>query len=64
MTKEGSKTRPVYRKMKENENPTSNMCMIVVDEGWRTWILCTGVYEQVADQLIQRLAAYPQEWDY
>lgn len=64
MSKKGSTTRPIYTKVKEDQNPSSSMFMIIVDEGWRTWILCTGMYEHVADQLIQRLVAYPQEWEY
>ncbi len=62
MSQEGSRTRPVYRKMEEET--TSKKFMVIVDEGWRTWILCSGMYAPVADQLIERLRAYPQKWDY
>jgi hypothetical protein len=64
MNREGSPVRPVYKKLRENENTGTSMFMVLVDEGWRTWILCTGMYEHIADDLIQRLTAYPKEWNY
>lgn len=35
---------------------------INVDEGWRSWILCSGMYEWAAVELMERLHAAPAAW--
>lgn len=36
--------------------------MITVDEGWRTWILCTDMYEWAADNLLVILRESGTTW--
>ncbi len=64
MGREGSSNRPLYSKMLQDDGYATPRYMITVDEGWRIWILCENMYESIADQLLERLRAYPQEWDY
>jgi hypothetical protein len=62
MSTQGSPTRPIYSKFKQDNDSATNFYSINVDEGWRSWILCTGMYEWAANQLLERLRAYPKEW--
>lgn len=64
MGAEGSPEKPVYKKVQHDEPSATRMFFITVDEGWRTWILCTDMYEKVADQLINILNESPRRWDY
>ena len=53
---------PVYSKVsqEDDEGATQFWC-IQVNEGWRSWILCTDMYEWAADDLLRRLRALPPE---
>jgi hypothetical protein len=57
-----------YKKMRQSERPDravdqgTSLYMITVDEGWRTWILCTDMYEWAADQLIRILEEVGVTW--
>jgi hypothetical protein len=48
---EPSEDHPRYHKLRENTS-TGSLFMIIVDEGWRTSILCSGMYERDADWLV------------
>jgi hypothetical protein len=41
---------PVYAKMRQPD--TASFWMITCDEGWRSLIVCTDMYENVADWLL------------
>lgn len=59
----GSVEKPVYKKFKQDTNTATAMFGISVDEGWRSWILCTDMYEKVADQLVKILEASNKKWN-
>lgn len=65
-TGEASKTAtqeaPHYRKVLQIGKSATNLYMIIVDEGWRTWILCTDMYEWSADGLLRILRASKATW--
>jgi hypothetical protein len=47
----------------EVQRPTgTQFWAIQVDEGWRSWILCTGMYEWAADDLLARLREHNRPW--
>jgi len=47
----------------EVERPTGTQFWgIQVDEGWRSWILCTNMYEWAADDLLARLREHNKPW--
>jgi hypothetical protein len=48
---------PIYKKVRAS--PHSNFYMITCDEGWRTLIVCTDLYENVADWLVGVLGRIP-----
>ena len=48
---------PIYKKVKGDNH--SNFWMITCDEGWRTLIVCTDLYENVADWLVDILGRIP-----
>jgi hypothetical protein len=52
---------PEYRKQAQLDG-VSNFYMIVVDEGWRSWILCADMYERTADALLEILRASGKTW--
>ena len=54
---EPSEARPLYAKLRERLG--SNLFMITCDEGWRSSILATGMYEPVADWLISKVQGLP-----
>jgi hypothetical protein len=57
---QASQAEPVYAKVAETLNfPGGGLFMIIVDEGWRTSILCTGMYEWAADWLVGQLQGKP-----
>jgi len=72
----GTPDAPVYTKRKQDERlglrvvdavmperPTgTQFWSIDVDEGWRTWILCTDMYEWAADELLARLRENNRRW--
>lgn len=49
--------RPIYWKVKQEEG--RNHFMIVCDEGWRSSIVATGMYEWTADWLLEVLGRRP-----
>lgn len=57
----GAPDAPVYTKFKQDEPAATQFWGINVDEGWRSWILCTDMYEWAADDLLRRLRAAPAE---
>lgn len=63
---EASPEKPQYRKQRQDDDKASRMAtqmfMIVVDEGWRTWILCTDMYEWAADGLLAVLERSGATW--
>lgn len=54
--------RPEYSKFKQDEPSATQFWGIQVDEGWRSWILCTGMYEWAADDLLERLREHNKPW--
>jgi hypothetical protein len=48
---------PVYRKVAQGDG--HSMWMITCDEGWRSLIVCTDMYEHVADWLLDLLGGQP-----
>lgn len=58
---EPSEATPKYTKIPRNPAHTSGtaMYMIVVDEGWRSSILCDSMYEWAADWLVEQLQGKP-----
>jgi hypothetical protein len=55
----GSPERPLYTKVKQDNDDATKMYMIIVDEGWRTYILCSEMYGWAADWLLHQLAHRP-----
>lgn len=59
---------PEYRVMRQGDRPDravdqgTALYMIVVDEGWRSWILCTDMYEWAALGLVDVLRASGKVW--
>lgn len=62
MSPDASPDAPRYAKALQAESKATAMFMITVDEGWRSWILCTDMYEWAADQLLEVLAASGTRW--
>lgn len=62
MPDEASPENPQYTKQAQEDGNATNMFMIVVNEGWRTWILCTDMYEWAADGLLGVLRASGKTW--
>lgn len=62
MGMEGSPEAPVYSKFAQQDSGATQFYGITVDEGWRSWILCTDMYEWSADQLLERLKASLGGW--
>lgn len=54
--------RPLYSKFKQDEPSETQFWFIEVDEGWKSWILCTGMYEWAADDLLARLREHNKPW--
>lgn len=48
---------PLYRKMRQDD--TANLWMITCDEGWRSLIVCTDMYEHTADWLLGLIGRKP-----
>ena len=55
---------PVYTKFPQESKHVggTHFWAINVDEGWRSWILCTGMYEWAADELLARLRESKRRW--
>lgn len=56
---EATPDKPVYSKFKQVEPSATKFYGISVDEGWRSFILCAGMYEWAADQLLELLNEAP-----
>jgi hypothetical protein len=55
--KPASPESPVYAKRRQPD--TGNFWMITCDEGWRSLIVCTDMYENVADWLLGIIDGQP-----
>ena len=62
MSPKGSPEKPFYSKFKQDDGAATAFFAIEVDEGWRSWILCTDMYEWAADQLIAILQDSTWQW--
>jgi hypothetical protein len=66
--RDGTPDKPLYRKQRQSERPDravdqgTALYMITVDEGWRSWILCTDMYKWAADELLERLRESNRRW--
>ncbi len=58
----GSVAIPEYRKFKQDDSSATANYGITVYEGWRSWILCTNMYESKADELLERLRENNKPW--
>jgi hypothetical protein len=62
---EPTRERPHYSKFPDpTAHRSSRLFCINVNEGWRSWILCTGMYEWAADQLMERLDNPFSPWEH
>ena len=65
-TRTPSEERPIYSKVEEDTHKATKTFMVVCDEGWRESIVCSGMYEWVADWLIEQIQgkpyANPRKW--
>jgi len=61
VSEQGTPEKPIYTKQKQEGGATA-FFMILVDEGWRSWILCNNMYEWAADGLIEILEASGKVW--
>lgn len=55
--RDATPAQPIYGKQRESE--TSNLWMITCNEGWRSSIVATGMYEWAADWLLEVLGRQP-----
>lgn len=55
----GTPERPVYSTFRQDEPSATAFYGVVVDEGWRSSIVCTGMYEWAADWLVGQLQGKP-----
>lgn len=68
-TEAGTPDAPTYNKfthdpcahVEASASATTNWG-IQVNEGWRSWILCTNMYEWAADELLARLRDSNRRW--
>lgn len=60
-SKDATPEHPTYHKTLQDGSATA-MYMIIVDEGWRTWILCSDMYDWAADGLLKILRASKATW--
>lgn len=58
---EASEEHPVYAVTRQGGGST-RFYMITVDEGWRSWILCTDMYLWAAEQLLAVLQTSGHRW--
>lgn len=50
---------PVYSKAPHDDDYATQLWMIICDEGWRTSIVCEGMYEWAANWLVEVLGRQP-----
>lgn len=56
-----SEEAPVYRKVRHEASPAaSSLWLIECNEGWRSTVLCSGMYEADADFLLTLLGRTPR----
>jgi hypothetical protein len=55
----GTEEHPLYRKVLEDNGYATKTYLVNCDEGWRESIVCTGMYEYVADWLIEQIQGKP-----
>lgn len=55
---EATEERPIYRK-RPMQSAATRLYLIECDEGWRTSIVCTGMYEWAADWMLETLGRQP-----
>lgn len=57
----GTPERPLYAKARQRPegDRVTGYFMVTVDEGWRQSIVCDGMYEWVADWLVEVLQGRP-----
>lgn len=54
---EATPEKPIYAKQAVPD--TTNLFMVKCDEGWRSSIVCMGMYEWAADWLVETLQGRP-----
>lgn len=57
MDERGTPERPFYAAQEQPD--TNNFWMVTVDEGWRSSIVCVGMYRWAADWLVTELQGKP-----
>lgn len=64
--RDGTPDAPLYSKfkLKQDELNATSLWAIQVNEGWRSWILCIGMYEWAADELLERLRESNRRWEH
>lgn len=56
MPKEATAEKPVYEAV---QGGATNLWLVTVDEGWRTSIVCSGMYEWAAHWLVEQIQHKP-----
>lgn len=59
MSEEATPEAPIYRIMEEGGDDVTKRHMIICDEGWRTSIVCEGMYLWAAEWLVNLLGRSP-----
>lgn len=61
---EGTPEQPIYKKVRQSgpvgaPEPATTVFMVTCDEGWRSSIVCTDMYEWAADWLVEQIQGKP-----
>jgi len=56
MIPRGTEEKPLYAKVKQEPG---HLFMVTVDAGWMSTVLCSDMYEHVADWLVEQLQGKP-----
>lgn len=59
MTTTPTPENPHYETVREEHPEGTKLYMVTVDEGWRSTIVCGGMYEWAADWLVEQLQGKP-----
>lgn len=59
MTDEPTPENPVYRRVRQEGDGATRLYMVTCDEGWRSSIVCAGMYEWAAEWLAGVLGRQP-----